>query len=212
VPITLFICPGVIDTRNPFWWQAVAQAQEGGADSTVRLLKSRPDRERREAVSELIAAAVGRGATPPWERQLTSASLADLEKTQATIGNHTWDHPTLDTCDLGEQEVQIKRAHDFLSGYKQFRPVLAYPNGNWTPETEKFAQNLGYRLGLLFDHRLTDPSAPRFRWSRLRVSSDTPLRRFVAILSGAHPRFHHRRGAVSSLVTAVARKSRRASA
>jgi peptidoglycan/xylan/chitin deacetylase (PgdA/CDA1 family) len=194
IPITLFICPGVIDTSNPFWWQAVAQAREGDADSTVRLLKSRPDRERRQAVRELTAAASG--AVPPWQRQLTSELLAELEGTSATIGNHTWDHPTLDTCEPIEQEVQIGRAHEFLRGRRQFRPVIAYPNGNWTPQAEAIADRLGYRLGLLFDHRLTDTNAPRLRWSRLRVSSDTPIGRFTAILSGAHPRFHVRREAL----------------
>jgi hypothetical protein len=56
---------------------------------------------------------------------------------------------------------------------------------------------LGYRMALLFDHRLavvgTPPAmsigAPEFpaALSRLRLDSDAPVERLRAIVSGAHP-------------------------
>jgi peptidoglycan/xylan/chitin deacetylase (PgdA/CDA1 family) len=168
------------------------------SEDLIRQLKKRADRERREIVRRLVETAIERGVARPTQRQLTSESLDRLAGTSATVGNHTWDHPTLDTCEPPDQVVQIRRAHSFLRQKTQVRPVLAYPNGNWTLEAETAAQDLGYRLGLMFDHRLTDMSAPRFRWSRLRVSSDSPIRRFASILSGAHPRFHRRREAMQA--------------
>lgn len=207
IPITLFVCPAVIDTDEPLWWQSVMQVQRASSDSEnlIRQLKRRADKERREIVRRLVETAIERGIARPTQRQLTSEALDCLAGTSATVGNHTWDHPTLDTCEPADQVVQIWRAHSFLRDKKQFRPVLAYPNGNWTLEAEKAAQDLGYSLGLLFDHRLTDTSAPSFRWSRLRVSSDTPIRRFASILSGAHTKFHHRREAIHARARAFTR-------
>lgn len=202
IPITLFVCPAVIDTDQPLWWQSVMQVQRAAGDSEdlIRHLKERADKERREIVRRLVATAVERGVARPTQPQLTSESLDRLAGTSATIGNHTWDHPTLDSCEPPDQVVQIRRAHSFLRDKRQFRPVLAYPNGNWTLEAETAAQGLGYRLGLLFDHRLTNTAAPRFRWSRLRVASDTPMQRFAAILSGAHASVYHRREAMHGRV------------
>lgn len=211
IPITLFVCPAVIDTNDPLWWQAIARVHQRDdasgpdADAIVRKLKLQTDMERRETVQRLMETTTALGNESPTQRQLTSESLRLLNGTGATIGNHTWDHPTLDTCEPIDQDYQIRRAHGFLQENTQFRPVFAYPNGNWTREAEAVAEDLGYRLGLLFDHRLTNTSAPPFRWSRLRVSSDTPIRRFAAILSGTHPRFHRRREAMRALARTLTR-------
>lgn len=201
VPVTLFVCPAVIDTTAPLWWQAVEQALASGEWVTwngnvytglaggrllVRHLKLAPDVERRRVVAAIMSdVRVGDSLSRP---QLTTSDIRRLAGAGATIGNHTWDHPCLDKCEPDEQRRQIQLAHRSLGSMNPLtRPVLAYPNGNWTRIAEDTAVDLGYRVGLLFDHQLTTRSHPSMSWSRLRVNSDTSLSRFRSILSGIHP-------------------------
>jgi peptidoglycan/xylan/chitin deacetylase (PgdA/CDA1 family) len=207
VPVTLFVCPAVIDTTAPLWWQAVEQALAAGKRVTwnanaysglagggllVRRLKLAPDAERRRVVAAIMSDdRLGKSLTQP---QLTTSAIRRLARVRATIGNHTWDHPCLDTCEPDEQRRQIQLAHRSLGSMNPLtRPVLAYPNGNWTRMAEETAVELGYRIGLLFNHQLTNRSHPPMSWSRLRVNSDTSLSRFQSILSGIHPGLRHSR-------------------
>jgi peptidoglycan/xylan/chitin deacetylase (PgdA/CDA1 family) len=202
IPVTMFVCPGVINSSTPLWWQSVewCLSQEiqpellsppdgrWSVDELVRTLKQLPDERRRRIVGSMVEAASRGASVPPSRPQLNNADLQRLERAGGTIGNHTWDHPTLDTCEPVEQERQIRLAHTFLETWPGlFRPVIAYPNGNWTDIAESLARQLGYRIGLLFDHWLADVSRPPLSWSRLRVNSDTSMSRFRAIMTGTHP-------------------------
>lgn len=204
IPATLFVCPAVIDTTTPLWWQAVEQALgsghcvrwrgvdytgRAGGESLVRHLKLTPDPERRLVVEAITNDTRTRDSLS--QPQLTTSDLQRLASAGATIGNHTWDHPCLDRCEPEEQRRQIELAHRSLVTWTPLaRPVLAFPNGNWARLAEDAAVDLGYRIGLLFDHRLTVQSHRSMSWSRLRVKSDTSLSRFRSILSGMHPALH----------------------
>lgn len=197
VEATMFICPGIVDTDEPYWWTIVEQAEQAGlsaaiADTVdgraaVTALKLVPDSVRRAEVARLARELAARGRDPA-RPQLDRTRLARWLEAGMQIGNHTWDHPCLDMCDAQAQRAQVRRAHAWLAAeVPSFAPVFAYPNGNWAPAAaDELARN-GYRIGLLFDHRLTRVrSADPQRWSRLRVSADAPLSRFSAIVSGAH--------------------------
>jgi peptidoglycan/xylan/chitin deacetylase (PgdA/CDA1 family) len=208
IPVTMFVCPAVIDTTTPLWWQAVelalasgeqvtwnGTAYSGRADATLLVngLKVAADGERRRVVNAIVEDA--HDSKSRRQPQLTSSHVQRLRAAGATIGNHTWDHPCLDTCESDEQRRQIYLAHNSLDSMKSLsRPVLAYPNGNWTRVAQDAAVELGYRIGLLFNHRLTNRADPPMSWSRLRVNSDDSLSRFRSILSGIHPALNRIRG------------------
>lgn len=196
VSATSFVCPSVIDTEDLLWFQVWDRCSELGLIETAEQerfslgrLKRLPDRERREETDVLN------------DRLSTGADKAPVQADQAmlegwvaqghSIGNHTWDHPLLDQCEPDEQRDQVERAHVDLVN-RGFTPkFLAYPNGNWAPDAEAAAIDLGYVGSLMFDHRLTERSQPRHRLSRLRIDSDVSERRAASILSGAHPTAVH---------------------
>ncbi|MGH3922842.1 MAG: polysaccharide deacetylase family protein, partial [Pseudonocardiaceae bacterium] len=200
---TLFVCPGVVDTDQPFWWQVVGIAL--GAGITVRLggrtwtdkrlityLKTLSDEERRAIVATLLADLVGRTGTSPARRQVTTQQLSHWVDGGHRLGNHTWDHPCLDRCSPEEQERQVYEAARWLATHLPgVDPVFAYPNGNWSPRTEAALAASGCCIGLEFDHRLARVTEPPLHWSRLRVDTWAPLNRFRAIVSGAHPGLYH---------------------
>src|SRR3954452_13191647 len=71
IPAVAFVCPGVMGTRQPFWWTeaetlyaAGARLEHAPCDTAARLvgwLKAVPDARRREALAELRRSA-------PWVR------------------------------------------------------------------------------------------------------------------------------------------------
>ena len=209
IEATAFICPGLVASTRPFWWQLVDFALASGihtglkgrtfgktdAPDLVRTLKRVSDVERRRVV-ESIAADVENVLGSSYQRQQISMdALKEFAESGGTIANHTWDHPCLDRCAPDEQARQIRLAHEWLmERFPQEHLCFAYPNGNYSDASERVVDELGYGAALLFDHRLTRKDQPRFRLSRLRVSDTTPPHRFAAILSGVHPLIHALRG------------------
>lgn len=198
---TLFVCPGLIESRGPFWWDVVNRAVQEGirvqsatelpADALVTALKSVPDHRRRAIVADFESALANRGVTAHSD-QMTVAELHQWQQHGQQVGNHTWDHPCLDQSDAGAQGAAIRKADEWLTQHVDpSARVFAYPNGDWTADAELLLREDGYELALLFDHRLAATSQPPYRISRLRVSTRASMRRFSAIVSGAHSAGYH---------------------
>jgi peptidoglycan/xylan/chitin deacetylase (PgdA/CDA1 family) len=192
VPATLFVCPGLIGTDTPFWWQTVDRAVASGAAADVGFdtaargrLKRCPDAERRATVSQLEDELRRRGRDTR-SRQLGWDDLDRWVDAGHTVGNHTWDHPCLDRCEDEVQRAQIEDADAALAPYIGGARTFAYPNGNWSPVAETTLRRLGYDVGLVFDHRIARPATNPLRMSRLRIDSDAPRARFRAVVAGTH--------------------------
>lgn len=198
ITATAYVCPGVIDRPGRLWFQTFEAAIAAGLVPEAQVasmrarLKAMPDEERRETIARLADRLAGDG--PGGQGQTGErVGVDDLRRWVAlghTIGNHTWDHPCLDTCTEQEQEKQIVRAHEALTGWGLATGDFAYPNGNHTARAEQVLRELDYRTGLLFDHRLTRLEHP-LRLSRLRIDSDATTRRARSIASGAHSGLLH---------------------
>lgn len=195
VPATLYVCPGLVASGQPPWWELVLAAGRGAevngehltGPALVSVLKHRPDLERRSVVAEMTDAGIA--SVDPLRRPLTDSMIGRWLDAGFAIGNHTWDHPCLDRCDPEEQRRQVEAAHRWLLDLGiADPPTFAYPNGYHTDATETVLTSLGYDIALLFDHGLADTSASPLRLSRLRLDADAPARRARAVISGAHSR------------------------
>jgi len=196
---TMFVCPALIDTDEPFWWDVVADAAKFPPDQvpsdgwapferSVAGLKRLPDDARRRAVEQARAWVTAARGTVPARRQIRTDELEAWVAGGHSVGNHTWDHPCLDTCNAEEQTRQVVQADEWLTKFGIRGPkAFAYPNGNWVGHVANVVRSLGYQVGVVFDHRLARAHGPSLRMSRLRVSGSAPLARFRAIVSGLHP-------------------------
>jgi peptidoglycan/xylan/chitin deacetylase (PgdA/CDA1 family) len=197
VAATVFVCPALVAGDAPPWWREVERAGEQGVGATVdgrelrgrelvRALKKVPDAERRSVLAQLAADAP-HGLRPAGEVALSEADLRRWLDAGFEVGNHTWDHPCLDRCDADQQARQLRDAHEWLVGFLGRHPRLfAYPNGDHTAQAEAVLADLGYEVGLLFDHALGSLEQPPLRISRLRLDADAAMPRARAVLSGAH--------------------------
>lgn len=199
VRAVMFICPGMVDTGEPFWWQVVHAAADARVEldgrvvdhSEVARLKLLPDDERRKTVSRLRSLMEDPLATSaPVGAQITSGDLRSWVAAGHAVGNHTWDHPMLDTCDPSTQERQILTAHEWLETQGLMdTPVFAYPNGNRTEYADDLLRQLGYRGAMLFDHRI-ERARDSWHISRLRVNVGDTSDEFISRVSGVHPFLH----------------------
>jgi peptidoglycan/xylan/chitin deacetylase (PgdA/CDA1 family) len=208
VPATLFVCPGVVATGEPYWFDVVERAvalpggfRHEGRDRTdaglVTELKSVPDPHRRAVAADALERLHAAGVGAP--RQLSPEELARWTASGHEVGNHTWDHPCLDRCTPEEQRRQVLDAHEWLAGLLGSAPTLfAYPNGDWTPTVEAVLAGAGYAVAGMFDHHLVGRRPEPLRLSRLRLDAAAPPARFRAIVGGTHSGAFRAVGAVRS--------------
>lgn len=195
IPATMYVCPGVLDTDDPYWWDVVAAAETRGVGPTswvppstmsmTAALKQVPDARRRAIVEELAARLYDAGVDVRT-RQLRTDELRRWADAGMEVGNHTWDHPLLDRCDEEEQKRQIEQAHEAITARVGAPVTFAYPNGHVTTAARECIRRLGYGSGVDFAHRLCTRGSDPLALPRLRIDSDAPLPRFRAIVSGAH--------------------------
>ncbi len=198
IPATLFVCPGVVGTDTPYWWQVVEDYENtadveavGGRPATgwLAYLKSTGDEERRrvvDAMSQSLTLSLG---SRPKRRQITVEELEEFI-THGSLGNHTWDHPCLDRCSEEEQTRQITKAHDWLQEKFGTTTLFAYPNGNHSNASQRVLEDLGYDMAVLFDHRLAAHAQNPLRLSRIRTSDTATPARYAALTSGVHSTVH----------------------
>jgi peptidoglycan/xylan/chitin deacetylase (PgdA/CDA1 family) len=196
---TAYVCPGVVGTREPYWWDVVRAGvglgltvdiggREVAPSALEQTLKRCPDPLRRATVADLRVEVEQRIGCPLEREQATVDELRAWRAAGHAIGNHTWDHPCLDRCSPAEQVRQVETGHEWLAATLG-GPVttFAYPNGNWAIETERALRRSGYRTALGFDHRVARSSGHPLRMSRLRLDADAELARLRAVVSGGHP-------------------------
>lgn len=191
ISATVFVCPVTFLSGQRLWFQTVDAAEETGirgpgltGHPSRKTLKEMPDRNRRQYVADLEDRLDAVGYPPP--SLLNERRLREWTDLGHTIGNHTWDHPCLDTCSEDEQRAQIVRADAALTSLGTQTRLFAYPNGNHTDYSERVLRDLGYRAAVLFDHRLTRTTSNPLALSRLRIDSTATPERLDSILSGAH--------------------------
>ncbi len=198
IPAVAFVCPGVIDTDRPLWFDELRGMVDAGArlpewvGGTVEdaeiLLVTLPDADRRRFLSGLQAT-LPPGAGPVRRRQLRSEELLLLEHDGVVIGNHTMTHPSLTLCDRESIAWEIGEAHRRLTeilGHEP--PAFAYPNDDGDERVEEELAAVGYEIAFAYDHALSaSPPAALTRVSRLRGEASDSVDRLAIGLSGLHP-------------------------
>nr|WP_271711533.1 polysaccharide deacetylase family protein [Marinigracilibium pacificum] len=187
IPSILFIIPSLIDTDNPFWWdEYYYYAENGGSLSEINWLKSIPNKERINFLSDLKAKSQKKVLR---KKQLTTDQLLEMQDNGVIIANHSFTHPMFDQCSAEELRYELSSAKEFfikngLNGYD----IFAYPNGNFNEESELVLKEFGIKYAFLFDHKVNGRIDNPLRISRLSVNDSTPLTKFKFILSGWHSR------------------------
>jgi len=175
IPVTIFLCSGVIGTSRRFWFLHAPTAH------VVQALKAVPDDDRRTILQN-----AGWDETREFEeRQALSDSEIDDLKASVDFQSHTIFHPILPQCPTEKAHAEIagsKRDLEERLGSDIY--AFAYPNGSYADRDAQLAAKAGYRCALTLDSGLNSDSTPLFKLRRIALSDDADEHELLVKASG----------------------------
>ena len=175
VPVTIFLCSGIVGTHRHYWWKHTTDSREAQA------LKMLPDEERVRALLDK-----GYEARREYEtRQALSGDEIAEMKGSVDFQSHTVFHPILPSCkavkarwEIGESKAALER--------ELGRPVyaLAYPNGDYSDREISLLRDEGYTCGLTSDAGFNDRETDVFRLRRMTIPDDAGVSELIVKTSG----------------------------
>lgn len=160
IPVTIFLCSGLLDTRRHFWFQFEHP------QLSTEALKKMPNRTR---LQHLAAC----GFTPDREfdhpRALNRQQLREMA-TVVDLQAHTCFHPCLPTCDDAEAEAEIAGSRQALERDFGLRiNAFAFPNGDYSDRDVALARKAGYECAITVDFGFNTLSTDPYRLKRLGI-------------------------------------------
>jgi peptidoglycan/xylan/chitin deacetylase (PgdA/CDA1 family) len=166
IPIVAFVWSDPVEQRSLAWYDAVVRAR---SEDEVERMKRLPYEEwRRRWTPHTIRATDTDPCAPLSPAQVRWLAAAP----NVEIGGHTASHPILAQAAPEQQRDEIERNKSLLEGWVG-RPVraFAYPNGqpgdDYTPETVKLVEELGFDFAFTSRHGFAASSEPPLERSRL---------------------------------------------
>jgi peptidoglycan/xylan/chitin deacetylase (PgdA/CDA1 family) len=175
LPITIFLCSGIVGTHRHYWWFYTPATGESAA------CKKMVDAER-------LAFLSGRGYQEEWDypdRQALSRSEIDALKPWVDFQAHTITHPILPACSDEKAEREIWDCKGQLEAEYGFNvQALAFPNGDYTEREINLARKAGYSCALTLDRGFNDQNTDLFRLRRIPVPDEASMSELLVKSSG----------------------------
>lgn len=157
IPVTIFLCSGIVGTKRHFWW---TNAPTERLDELKRL----SDHERREALRL-------RGFTETkdfLERQALSGEEIFRLRSLVDFQSHTKFHPILPQCDDLRAADEIRNSkRDLEARFGLHIYAFAYPNGDYSERDLELVRHAGYECALTIDGGYNDVRTDLFRLRRI---------------------------------------------
>jgi len=175
IPITIFLCSGIVGTHRHYWWRHTKDAGEAQA------LKALPDEQR-------VQVLLGKGHSDEREydtRQSLSWDEIEEMKSSVDFQSHTVFHPILPACSIERalwEVVDSKETLEREHGLKIY--ALAYPNGDYSDREVDLLQRAGYTCGLTSDPGFNNSETDVFRLRRLTLPDEAGVSEVIVKTSG----------------------------
>lgn len=175
IPITIFLCSGIVGTQRHFWWKEVGTASE-------RLrLKDLPDDDRLRQLEQMGY----REDTEYPERQallfeevLTMAPHVDFQA-------HTRLHPVLPKCTTARSMDEIAGSkEDLMRNFGLDIFAFAYPNGDYSDRDADLVVQAGYACALTIDAGSNGVQTDPYRLKRIVIPDDAGVNDMLVKASG----------------------------
>jgi peptidoglycan/xylan/chitin deacetylase (PgdA/CDA1 family) len=193
-PMTIFVCPGLMDRAFPFWPERVSYLLRRLADPSsvlsrlaplngpphgnnleriIEALKDMAAEDRSEWIrklQEMAGVFDFPAVAEPLNRTMSWQDVREIRGRGVEIGSHTMTHPIL-TCLAADQvnpELLLSR-REIEAGLGAPCALLAYPNGNHNAEIREIALRAGYTAAFTTEPGLWTPETDLFRVPRMNV-------------------------------------------
>lgn len=185
VPVTIFLCSGIVGTHRHFWWLHTRSLREAEA------CKRMTDAKRLEFL-------MSRDYRPEQEypdRQALSESQIEELKPLVDFQAHSVSHPILPACEDEKAEREIKRCKTDLERLYGLKiEAFAFPNGDCSERDMIITRNAGYRCALTLDTGINDTDVDLLRLRRIPVPDDASVSELLVKSSGFWRRLKWARG------------------
>jgi peptidoglycan/xylan/chitin deacetylase (PgdA/CDA1 family) len=175
LPITIFLCSGIVGTHRHYWWFHTRNAGESEAC-------------KRMADAERLAFLSSRGYQEDKkypDRQALSRSEIDALKPWVDFQAHTITHPILPACSDEKAEREIRGCKAELERDHGFNVrALAFPNGDYTEREIDLARKAGYSCALTVDCDFNDQNTDLFRLRRIPIPDEASVSELLVKSSG----------------------------
>lgn len=178
IPITIFLCSGIVGTRRHFWFKH--------SDEVTPRLESLKKKSERERLAQLRL--LGYEEKQEYDnRQALSKEEIEEMSPWVDFQSHTCFHPILPQCDdkIAEDEI-IKSKAQLEQEYGFKIRSLSYPNGDYSDRDIQLAKQAGYECGVTVDAGYNDRGSDLFRLKRVSVNDAKSLDELIVKASGCY--------------------------
>jgi peptidoglycan/xylan/chitin deacetylase (PgdA/CDA1 family) len=155
---TIFICSSIVGTNRHYWFID----SKGKLDN--KKLKILPDVERVRLLRK-----IGFEEEKEYDsRQALSVGEINEMKDSVDFQSHTMFHPCLARCTIerARQEIRDSR-QELMEKYGINVFALSYPNGDYSSNVIRLAEEVGYECGITVDLDFNDKNTDLFRLKRI---------------------------------------------
>lgn len=153
LPVTVFICPGLVGQTNPFWPEQVSAllkmhaASPAKIEEVIEVLKRRSAAERDAYLQSLRRASNRIGnAAAEFDQLLSWQEIREMRAAGVQFGSHTQTHQILTTIPQHLAAAELRRSKTAIESELGERCTnFAYPNGNCSSETRQWVAAAGYK-------------------------------------------------------------------
>jgi peptidoglycan/xylan/chitin deacetylase (PgdA/CDA1 family) len=175
IPVTIFLCSGIVGTHRHYWWMHTKDSGE------AQTLKALPDEQR---VQALLQKGHADSREYDTRQALSRAEIAEM-KSAVDFQSHTVFHPILPACSVERARreiVESKEALETEHGLKIY--ALAYPNGDYSDREAGLLRDAGYAFGLTSDAGVNDSETDAYRLRRVSLPDDAGINEVIVKTSG----------------------------
>ncbi len=179
VPITIFICPSLLDQSMPFWPERVvdllakdSRYSSSQIEDEIERLKTLAPEHRSYEIERIVN---GTNASSDTElsgvdRTLSWAEVQEMERSGVRFGSHTSTHQILTMISDDQCRQELLHSKQLLEQVLA-QPCLtfAYPNGNWTPEIRQAVAEAGFLLAVTTERGACTPLSDSLTLPRVNV-------------------------------------------
>jgi peptidoglycan/xylan/chitin deacetylase (PgdA/CDA1 family) len=190
IPITIFLCSGVVGTNRHYWW--FHTRPDGEAQACKRMLDA-------ERLRFLLTRDYRPDQEYPDRQALSDGEIEEL-RAWVDFQSHTVSHPILPRCpgELAEREiVQSKTDLEGRYGFKV--QALAFPNGDYSEREIHLARSAGYKCALTLEPGSNDQNTDLFLLRRIPLQDDASESELLVKTSGLWGHFRLARSLSRSL-------------
>jgi peptidoglycan/xylan/chitin deacetylase (PgdA/CDA1 family) len=175
VPVTIFLCSGIVSTNRHYWWTVIQSPED-----TVLMEKISDD----ERLRELAKQGFQELREYDTRQSLSSKEISELKET-FDFQAHTQLHPILPRCSMSRARREITESKTELETmYGLSIYALAYPHGKYGEREAEIAKEAGYRCAVTTDSGVNNSITDLFKLKRICINDSAGVSEVIVKASG----------------------------